>query len=185
MEGIPRIVFAKSKKICGKRLTKIFRLCMIKNRRNKKAGKSAMHMRKKKNRDSRLERVNGYFAKTTAEGTVLLDETFASEGELYLEIGCGKGAFITELSRRVLETVEIDVKYEGYIKRAFAEAQRQLKLEDKHLSPDIDYTQIRGLRLEAAQKLNAIKPLTIGQASRISGVNPADVSVLLIWLGIK
>ena len=60
-----------------------------------------MHMRKKKNRDSRLERVNGYFAKTTAEGTVLLDETFASEGELYLEIGCGKGAFITELSRRV------------------------------------------------------------------------------------
>ncbi|MBO5842855.1 MAG: tRNA uridine-5-carboxymethylaminomethyl(34) synthesis enzyme MnmG, partial [Clostridia bacterium] len=91
----------------------------------------------------------------------------------------------TELSRRVLETVEIDVKYEGYIKRAFAEAQRQLKLEDKHLSPDIDYTQIRGLRLEAAQKLNAIKPLTIGQASRISGVNPADVSVLLIWLGIK
>jgi tRNA uridine 5-carboxymethylaminomethyl modification enzyme len=89
------------------------------------------------------------------------------------------------LSRRVLETVEIDVKYEGYIKRAFAEAQRQQKLEDKHLSPDIDYTQIRGLRLEAAQKLNAVKPLTIGQASRISGVNPADVSVLLIWLGIK
>ena len=89
------------------------------------------------------------------------------------------------LSRRVLETVEIDVKYEGYIKRAFAEAQRQQKLEDKHLSPDIDYTQIRGLRLEAAQKLNAIKPLTIGQASRISGVNPADISVLLIWLGIK
>jgi tRNA uridine 5-carboxymethylaminomethyl modification enzyme len=89
------------------------------------------------------------------------------------------------LSRRVLETVEIDVKYEGYIKRAFAEAQRQQKLEDKHLSPDIDYTQIRGLRLEAAQKLNTIKPLTIGQASRISGVNPADISVLLIWLGIK
>ena len=89
------------------------------------------------------------------------------------------------LSRRALETVEIDVKYEGYIKRAFAEAQRQQKLEDKHLSPDIDYTQIRGLRLEAAQKLNTIKPLTIGQASRISGVNPADISVLLIWLGIK
>ena len=90
-----------------------------------------------------------------------------------------------QLTRRELETVEIDVKYEGYIKRAFAEAQRQQKLEDKHLSPDIDYTQIRGLRLEAAQKLGAIKPLTIGQASRISGVNPADISVLLIWLGIK
>ena len=89
------------------------------------------------------------------------------------------------LSRRELETVEIDVKYEGYIKRAFAEAQRHQKLEDKHLSPDIDYTQIRGLRLEAAQKLGAVKPMTIGQASRISGVNPADISVLLIWLGIK
>ena len=91
----------------------------------------------------------------------------------------------TPLARRVLETVEIDIKYEGYIKRAFAEAQRQRKLEDKHLSPDTDYTAIKGLRLEAAQKLNAIKPLTIGQASRISGVNPADISVLLIWLGIK
>ena len=89
------------------------------------------------------------------------------------------------LARRVLETVEIDIKYEGYIKRAFAEAQRQQKLEDKHLSPDTDYAAIRGLRLEAAQKLNAIKPLTIGQASRISGVNPADISVLLIWLGLK
>ena len=91
----------------------------------------------------------------------------------------------TPLTRRELETVEIDVKYEGYIKRAFAEAQRHQKLEDKHLSPDIDYTQIRGLRLEAAQKLGAVKPMTIGQASRISGVNPADISVLLIWLGIK
>ena len=60
-----------------------------------------MHMRKKKNRDTRLERVKGYFAKTTEEGAVLLDETFANPGELYLEIGCGKGAFITELSRRV------------------------------------------------------------------------------------
>ena len=85
----------------------------------------------------------------------------------------------------LLLMVEIDIKYEGYIKRAFAEAQRQRKLEDKHLSPDTDYTAIKGLRIEAAQKLNAIKPLTIGQASRISGVNPADISVLLIWLGIK
>jgi tRNA uridine 5-carboxymethylaminomethyl modification enzyme len=91
----------------------------------------------------------------------------------------------TPLARRVLETVEIDIKYEGYIKRDFAEAQRHQRLEDKHLSPDTDYTAIKGLRLEAAQKLNAIKPLTIGQASRISGVNPADISVLLIWLGIK
>jgi tRNA uridine 5-carboxymethylaminomethyl modification enzyme len=58
-------------------------------------------------------------------------------------------------------------------------------LEEKTLPADIDYKEIRGLRLEAAQKLNSIRPLTIGQASRISGVSPADVSVLLIYLGIK
>ena len=90
-----------------------------------------------------------------------------------------------KLPDAVIFTVQTEIKYEGYIKRAFAEAQRQQKLEDKHLSPDTDYAAIRGLRLEAAQKLNAIKPLTIGQASRISGVNPADISVLLIWLGLK
>ena len=60
---------------------------------------------------------------------------------------------------------------------------RQERLESRPLSADIDYNEIKGLRLEAAQKLNRIKPLTLGQASRISGVNPADVSVLLIWLG--
>ncbi len=88
-----------------------------------------------------------------------------------------------ELPRSVRMTAEVDVKYEGYIKRELAEAERQKKLEDKKLPTDIDYTSIGGLRLEAAEKLNAVKPLNIGQASRISGVNPADISVLLIRLG--
>ncbi len=82
-------------------------------------------------------------------------------------------------------TVEVSVKYEGYIKKELAEVARHKKLEDKQLSPDIDYNTIAGLRLEAAQKLNKVKPLSVGQAARISGVSPADVSVLLIWLGLK
>lgn len=86
------------------------------------------------------------------------------------------------LSRRVREAVEISVKYEGYIKRQVAEVARQKKLEDKRLSPDLDYHAIKGLRLEAAQKLSAIRPLTVAEASRISGVSPADISVLLIYL---
>ena len=88
------------------------------------------------------------------------------------------------LPLRVLTTVEVTVKYEGYIKRQISEVQRHERLETRRLPEDLDYSAIRGLRLEAAQKLAQIKPLTIGQASRISGVNPADISVLLIYLGL-
>ncbi len=81
-------------------------------------------------------------------------------------------------------TAEYDIKYAGYAARQLAEVARQEKLEQKALPTDIDYQSIKGLRIEAAQKLNKIRPLTLGQASRISGVNPADVSVLMIYLGI-
>ena len=90
-----------------------------------------------------------------------------------------------KLPPRVIQTAEITVKYEGYIKRQINEVQRHEKLEAKRLPADVDYTAIKGLRIEAAQKLTAVKPLTVGQASRISGVNPADISVLLIYFGIK
>ena len=79
------------------------------------------------------------------------------------------------------EQVEIQLKYEGYIEKQLAQIARMRKLEEKALPEDVDYTQIRGLRLEAAEKLNAHRPANIGQASRISGVSPADVSVLLVW----
>ena len=82
----------------------------------------------------------------------------------------------------VTEEVEIMIKYEGYIKRQLAEVAQNAKLEKRILPEGIDYTTIKGLRLEAQQKLNQIKPKTLGQASRISGVNPADISVLLIYL---
>ena len=87
------------------------------------------------------------------------------------------------LPREIATTVEIQIKYEGYIKREGREVERQKKLEEKLLPPDIDYTTIRGLRLECAEKMNLVRPMNIGQASRISGVNPADISVLLIYLG--
>lgn len=89
-----------------------------------------------------------------------------------------------KLSLRIRTTVEVTVKYEGYIKRQMKEVQRHEKLEAKRLPENLDYASIRGLRLEAAQKLSDVRPLTVGQAARISGVNPADISVLLIYLGL-
>ncbi len=90
-----------------------------------------------------------------------------------------------ELPSAVITTVEVNVKYAGYIKRQIAEVERHAKLEERRLPADIDYKQIKGLRIEAAQKLDKLRPLTVGQASRISGVNPADISVLLIYLGLR
>ena len=86
------------------------------------------------------------------------------------------------LTKAEAQEVEIQVKYEGYIKMQEEQVKKFKKLEDKHLSEEIDYNSIKGLRLEAQQKLNKVKPRSIGQASRISGVSPADVSVLLIYL---
>ena len=87
-----------------------------------------------------------------------------------------------ELPKSVIEEAEIQIKYEGYIKLQQEQIEEFKQLENKKLSPDIDYEEIKGLCLEARQKLNKQKPLSVGQASRISGVSPADISVLLIYL---
>ena len=86
------------------------------------------------------------------------------------------------LPRDVREEVEIQIKYEGYLERQRRQALEAARLEDRLLPQDTDYSALRGLRIEAQQKLNRIKPRTVGQAARISGVSPADISVLLIWL---
>ena len=86
------------------------------------------------------------------------------------------------LSREVREQVELNIKYEGYIRIQLEQVEAMRRLEGRVLPAQTDYTEIRGLRLEAAEKLNKIKPRSVGQAGRISGVNPADVNVLLIWL---
>ncbi len=87
-----------------------------------------------------------------------------------------------ELSREIRIQVETEIKYEGYIAKQLKQIEQFKKLENKKLSPEIDYSEIKGLRLEARQKLNAMKPESVGQASRISGVSPADINVLLIYL---
>ena len=86
------------------------------------------------------------------------------------------------LPKAVTEQVEISIKYEGYIARQQRQVEEMRRLEDKALPQGIDYNSLAGLRLEARQKLNAIRPLNLGQASRISGVSPADVAALMIWL---
>lgn len=87
-----------------------------------------------------------------------------------------------ELPEAVTQQVEISIKYEGYIKRQLQQVEQFKKLEKKKLSLDFDYSQVPNLRKEAIQKLNEYQPASIGQASRISGVSPADVSVLLVYL---
>ena len=87
-----------------------------------------------------------------------------------------------ELTKEEKEEIQIQVKYEGYIKRQMTQVEKFKKLEKKRLPEQIDYSTLKGLSLEARQKLNKHKPLSVGQASRISGVSPADISVLLIFL---
>ena len=89
------------------------------------------------------------------------------------------------LSANVMEQVEIEIKYEGYIQKQLKQVEQVRRLENKRLPSGFDYKNIIGLRLEAQEKLNKIQPLNIGQASRISGVSPADISVLLIWMATK
>lgn len=86
------------------------------------------------------------------------------------------------LSNEVIEQVEINIKYDGYIKRQLRQVEQFKKLEGKHIPLDINYENVNSLRIEAKQKLSDIRPVSIGQASRISGVSPADISVLLVYL---
>ena len=87
-----------------------------------------------------------------------------------------------DLNPNIFEQIEVEVKYEGYIKKQLAQVEQMRRMETKLLPPDIDYSTITGLRLEAQEKLNKVHPSNLGQASRISGVSPADISVLVIWL---
>ncbi|MEY8330314.1 tRNA uridine-5-carboxymethylaminomethyl(34) synthesis enzyme MnmG [Lachnospiraceae bacterium 48-33] len=87
-----------------------------------------------------------------------------------------------ELPYDVIEQVNIQIKYEGYITRQLKQVEQYKKLEGKKLKPDFDYSKVKGMRKEAIQKMNLYKPLSVGQASRISGVSPADISVLLVYL---
>lgn len=87
-----------------------------------------------------------------------------------------------DIDANIFEQIEVEVKYEGYIKKQLAQVEQMRRMEQRILPHDLDYTTIEGLRLEAQEKLNKVRPDNLGQASRISGVSPADISVLVIWL---
>ncbi len=89
------------------------------------------------------------------------------------------------LSPQALETAETDIRYEGYIAQAQEQIAKNATLENTVIPDDTDYKSIEGLRLEARQKLDAVRPKTVGMASRISGVSPADINVLIVWLALN
>ena len=108
--------------------------------------------------------------------------------ESYNSTPLKSGTTLAELIRRpelpwdVQEQVDINIKYDGYIRRQLKQVEQFKKLEAKKIPTDLDYEKVGSLRIEARQKLEAYRPISIGQASRISGVSPADISVLLVYL---
>ena len=86
------------------------------------------------------------------------------------------------ISEDLLDCAETEIRYSGYLEKQNREIEKAKKLEEKRLPEDIDYNKIEGLRLEARQKLSEVRPLNLGQAGRIPGVNPADVAVLMVYL---
>ena len=150
---------------------------------------------KKENIETEIERLKQLTVKPTKEVNELLKKHGTTElttgtkmaellkrTELNYEILAPIDIERPELTRQEKEEVEIQVKYEGYIKMQEAQVERFKKLETKLLPENLDYEDIKGISLEGRQKLNKFKPHSIGQASRISGVSPADISVLLVYL---
>ena len=98
---------------------------------------------------------------------------------------CQNFDILQEFEQSIKQTVEIYIKYEGYLKKGREQIERAKKLEEKLLPENINYAEIDGLRLEAKEKLEKIRPASLGQAARISGVNPADIAVLMVYLTLK
>ena len=150
---------------------------------------------KKQNIEKEIERLKETIIKPTDEVNNFLEENGSSKittgvklSDLLkrTELNYDKTAKIDknrpELTYQEEKEVEIQVKYEGYIKMEEMQVEKFKNLEDKKIPENTDFSKIDGLRLEARQKLNKVKPVSVGQASRISGVSPADISVLLIYL---
>lgn len=105
--------------------------------------------------------------------------------EMLADIDEGRPVLPEELEEEVVEQINISIKYDGYISRQKKQVEQFKKLENKKIPEDIDYDLVKSLRLEALQKLKEYRPASIGQASRISGVSPADISVLLVYLEMR
>ena len=155
-------------------------------------------IKKKENIEKEISRIKSKTIKASQETNKLLEEygtnpitngTKLSELLKRTELSYEKLESLDEnrpiLTKQEKQEVEIQIKYEGYIKMQEEQVEKFKKLEEKSLSEDINYEELKGLSLEARQKLNKLKPTSVGQASRISGVSPADISVLLIYLAQK
>ena len=153
------------------------------------------YLKREEQKNAEIERLNAVFLAPSEEINALLE----GAGTAPLSTGIRLSELIKRpqvsydmlapfdkerpsLSRSVREKVEVEIKYEGYIARQKAQVNEMLRLEGKKIPENIDYNDVYGLRLEAREKLDKVRPTDIGQASRISGVSPADVSVLLIYL---
>ncbi len=146
-------------------------------------------------KEAEIERVNNTFLSPNSELNRILEENgtaimttgmrlsdLIKRPQLSYDILAPFDKERPELPKSVREKVEVEIKYEGYISRQQAQVNEMLRLENRKIPENIDYSDVYGLRLEAVEKLNKIRPVNIGQASRISGVSPADISVLLIYL---
>ena len=155
-------------------------------------------LKKKENIEKEIERLKKLVVKPTEEVNEFLEEKGTSKlttgtkmaellkrTEIKYENLSKLDKNMPELTKQEKEEVEIQIKYEGYIKLQEAQVEKFKKLEEKILPDDLDYEKIKGISLEGRQKLNKFKPHSIGQASRISGVSPADISVLLVYLKQK
>ena len=116
------------------------------------------------------------FIKEESKLNINLTDTMLKQLEIYYNL------LESNYDTSVEEQVEIQIKYEGYITKTKREAEKMLKNEEKQIPDDIDYDKIKNLATEARQKLSSIRPTSIGQAMRISGVNPADISILMVYL---
>lgn len=158
--------------------------------------------RKKKYIEEELERLERTAAPATDEVNAMLKQAGSTEltqavalvsllrrPELnyshLLRLPGGKPCLPAELFDEIAEEVEIEIKYSGYIKKEQEQVKKLARLEERQIPEDIDYTQIRGLANEAKQRLDKIRPRSLGQASRVSGVNPADVAILMVYLEQK
>ncbi len=151
-------------------------------------------LKKKEALESELQRLKGEKIKPQEADEVLVSRGFSPLGrtmslydfmkrpEASYELLEALGKYDGSLNARIREQCELQIKYEGYIKKQIQQVEAFHKLEERKLPRDFDYDSVSGLRLEAKQKLGEIRPINIGQASRISGVSPADVSVLLVAL---
>ncbi len=156
------------------------------------------YLKKEELIDKEVERVKNIFLGAAKENQEILEKLGSapiSKSTSLAELMCRPELDYRSLSEldperpvlpdAVIDQVEIEIKYEGYIERALKQVKQFKKMEQKLIPADIDYDDVESLRLEARQKLKALKPVSVGQASRISGVSPADISVLLVYLSSR